>query len=788
MKLPKELQQKNRKKAAKRVTDRTDITNNNLSFKDLRYLLNKQSTKKTQINMAEHQKMMKNLLSIRPIIKKNIRDNIHELELLLSKYNLIHLLHYLCVKHCFTNPETYKESESVNLEFWIEYALSCATSIQSQSSFEDPWDKIFTKFEELIKSIIDLSTQFYMTEAADESYDPSLKTIRFQSIVNYMGVRGDSFENHHLDLIHQTFQPHDAFLKENFGFTAKEITEFIDNIRNEVLTNIKHDAYRMSFFMKFKDLVKKIKTSKGEKIEITENDFKEFDKNEEMIKLKKEYQEYMQTYEPFYFKLKPSEKLPRNLLELFSIKFGENTLFLQEEKFWPLNNSLIYSKPIIKYKDEFYGFGGTILFRNILEILESMIKEKNQNYYSKTFLKKKAKLLEEISLYYLSNIMPKASIYGELFYYIEQDGEKIKYETDGLIIFDENLLILEAKSHKLTLSAKRGSVLRIEKTVKNIIDDAYNQGIRCKRYIIDNIQAEFFDKDNKKILTLEAKNFRSIYIINTTYENLSHLSVKLHNLKNFNLIEGKEWPWTVFINDLRIISEIVECPSIFLLYLQRRIKMNDLELLTNSDELDFFMFFLKTGLYFEDFNISKNQKVSLFGMTDELDRYYLYIQGDVKEAEKPVFKIPNFYKKIVYVIEELGKKGFTQATISLLSIDAEDRKKFSALITRYKKLSFKTGKDYKFFFYYKKPSLGLLFITRTNLARKDWTSVQEYLELMIYKFKLRTTIMYKFLFDNESDVIPKINFKLYEEEWKFNPKLDMMARKYKLEGMRKIKR
>ncbi len=207
MKLPKELQQKNRKKAAKRVTDRTDITNNNLSFKDLRYLLNKQSTKKTQINMAEHQKMMKNLLSIRPIIKKNIRDNIHELELLLSKYNLIHLLHYLCVKHCFTNPETYKESESVNLEFWIEYALSCATSIQSQSSFEDPWDKIFTKFEELIKSIIDLSTQFYMTEAADESYDPSLKTIRFQSIVNYMGVRGDSFENHHLDLIHQTFQP-----------------------------------------------------------------------------------------------------------------------------------------------------------------------------------------------------------------------------------------------------------------------------------------------------------------------------------------------------------------------------------------------------------------------------------------------------------------------------------------------------------------------------------------------------------------------------------------------------
>jgi len=161
MKLPKDLQQKYRKKASKRVTGRTKSTNNNLTFDDLRYYLNEQSTKKTQVNLAEHQKMMKKIQSIRPIIKENIIDNIHELELLLSKYNPIHLLHYFCVKHCFTNPETYKESETMNLEFWVEYALRCATSIQYQSSFENPQGKIFTKFEELVKSIINLSTILY---------------------------------------------------------------------------------------------------------------------------------------------------------------------------------------------------------------------------------------------------------------------------------------------------------------------------------------------------------------------------------------------------------------------------------------------------------------------------------------------------------------------------------------------------------------------------------------------------------------------------------------------------
>ena len=40
---------------------------------------------------------------------------------------------------------------------------------------------------------------------------------------------------------------------------------------------------------------------------------------------------------------------------------------------------------------------------------------------------------------------------------------------------------------------------------------------------------------------------------------------------------------------------------------------------------------------------------------------------------------------------------------------------------------------------------------------------------------------------NDFDVIPKVDFELFEEEWKFNLKLDRMARKNKLEGMKKIK-
>ena len=499
MKLPKELQKKYKKKhSATRTTNLPKRLPEQGSFDELRHYLDLESSKDSKVNIVEHQKMMKRIQALRPAIKKNIIENIEELEVVFKNYNPIHLLHFLCIKYTFFNPETYRESESMALSFWVEYALSFATSIQLQLPLETPDTDTFNKFESLIKSITNLSTQYYMSESADgKPYSP-LKGIRFKSILDYIMIRGDSYESHHKELLLQTFQPHDNFLKENFGYTIKEILDFIDNIRDEVLDHIKHDANREEYYKKFEELIKKYKKSEGETL--TERDIAILDSSVEMMKLKEDFQEYMLSYEPFYYRIKPNIKIPRELLDIFSLEFGENREFLKGDKCWPLNNSLIYSKPIIKLNDEFYGFGINILYYNIIEIVELLILEKSKEYFEEKYLKKKSALLEKLSLKYLSKIMPQATIYSNLFYYLNKEGKRIEYETDGLILFDDNIIIVEAKSHKLTLSAKRGSLLRIENRTKKIIDDAYNQGIRCKKYIINNKQAKFYDKVNKKVL------------------------------------------------------------------------------------------------------------------------------------------------------------------------------------------------------------------------------------------------------------------------------------------------
>ncbi len=766
MKLPKDLQDKYKRKSEKKIlfdenSKPFTYKMKDYPFRDLKeFLVNQQRdlNKNEKIfTLEENQEFLKELQSKALIIKNIIQDHIKELAKIVKKYNPIHLLHFICTKYCFFNPETYKESESKSIDIWVEYALSFITSIQTNSSKKFPNEEIYFRFENLIKEIIELCRTYYMFHDITKSNNISQKSIRFSSIIRYLGWRGDSYEQHHLDLVSQTFKPHNTFLKANFGFTTEEIIDFINNISQEIKNNRGIHKIQNYFIPKFQEILEKYNFSK-EDIKTTKNDeyLREFNIFNE------EYWNYIKTLDPFYFKLKASKKLPKELLELFSIRFGENRSFQERDAYWPLNNSQIYLKPLIKDKEEYYGFGSTIIYRNIIGILESLIQEIDEDYYNNTFQKKKAKILEKLSLQYLYDIMPKAQIYGGLYYESEENSEKRWYENDGLIIFDNNLFIIEAKAQKLSLPARRGSIPRIKTTVKKIIDEAYNQGIRCKKYIIESKEAIFYNKKRNKVLSINSDNYRSIYIINTTFENLGYLSAQLHNLNTFNLLEGKEWPWTVFINDLRVISEIVESPSTFLLFLQRRIGMNDLELISTSDELDYFMFFLKYGMYFEDTQFSNKVKLSLIGLTDDLDRYYNYLQGYVKEAEKPIFNIHDYIKKFIKKLENSNNRGFTFASIFLLGLDSKDHQLILTLMKKHKDLSFKTGKDYKSFFCYKKSSIGLLFVIRTNKNIKDWNRFRKYLKIMTDKYKLKYGIIYKSIFDRKSDIIPDLDFEIIE--------------------------
>jgi len=417
--------------------------------------------------------------------------------------------------------------------------------------------------------------------------------------------------------------------------------------------------------------------------------------------------------------------LPTELLQQLSISIGENTIF-QEGKIdcFPVNNSKIYEKPLVKIDNEYYCFNSPNLFYNLHIIIESLILNLiPENKRSKQYANKKGDYLEDKSIELFQKLLPNSKVYKNLKY--NKDDE-----VDGIVIYQDRIFIIEAKSNKFSSGAKKGSIGSIRSDTKKIIEKAYQQAIRAKEYILSKDMVEF--KNNKKevILTIDSTRVSNIYMINTTLEALGNITSNLNSLDRFGFIKGKDWIWSVYLNDLRIISEIIDSPTEFILYLERRIRINDYPQIHTMEEIDIFGYFLYNGLYFDDIDFPKdNYMMQTVGFSQELDEYYLWKEGKLNtERKKPSFYNKCETKEIVKKIEAIGKEDSLILSKFLLSYDGQHQIEIKEQV-----INILQGRRRNFSMFIEDENIGFTFMHSKYTNKKD---MQFYCEIMAYERKI----------------------------------------------------
>jgi len=385
----------------------------------------------------------------------------------------------------------------------------------------------------------------------------------------------------------------------------------------------------------------------------------------------------------------------------------------------------------------------------------------------------------------LKNILPGAEVFGNLFYSITENGVKKRPETDGLILYDENLFIIEAKAGKFSKSAKRGSLEKMKQDVTKLIDSAYKQALRTKQYINDTPEPVFEYKDGSIAVILKDKEkYKNIYLFNITLQNLAQLSTRLNSLKSFNLIEGKEWPWSVFINDLRVISELIEFPSEFLHFLQRRIRVNDYQQFYTTDELDFLMFYFREGLYFEDGILQNLDRYIPSAYTEDLDKYYDYIAGRVSSGKKPRLRISEEYKNFINELESTGKAQFTKVTTTLLDCDGKTQKAILDNLNKVLNISKRENRDDDFTMYFN--GLGLMFLVNTNRKPDFCDNLDRHCRLKMYQTKFEEWILITVYVDRKGKRF--LDFKIYNKKWECDSEMEIQLDKFKALRMAEFKK
>jgi hypothetical protein len=268
-----------------------------------------------------------------------------------------------------------------------------------------------------------------------------------------------------------------------------------------------------------------------------------------------------------------------------------------------------------------------------------------------------------------------------LYYDCVDAGQVKRAEVDGLFLFDDTLLIVEAKASKFSDEARRGAIKSLKSDLDAIIDKAYQQGNRVLELVRSEKDVPFFDVAGKEVVRLRLSRFARAFLVSVSLEKLSSLSTSLFALRSLGLIQGREWPWSVALNDLRVIAEITDHPTTFLHYLTRRVACSGFEQLTASDELDMFAHYMQRGLFFENDEQFKNADLYMIAShTDDIDRYYEFQQGLRKEAPKPRIRMLPRFEQLISTLEAARPSNFVTACLALLDFDDSTRSKIAEQI------------------------------------------------------------------------------------------------------------
>lgn len=311
---------------------------------------------------------------------------------------------------------------------------------------------------------------------------------------------------------------------------------------------------------------------------------------------------------------------------------------------------------------------------NCLEVIKDRFEEiakSNQTFYSKRYQRFKAKWSEKESKRLLSEIFPESTIYETLDY---PDPDKINSsaELDMVVKWGPFIIIIEVKSKQFRYESKNGHVGRLRTDIKSNIEDAFNQSLRAIRYISNNSISKFIERETKRELIIEKDKINKIFPISITLENLGELVTELYKTQDLGLFKEKEYPYSVSLADLELITQMGLIPEVFLHYLEKRLYHINHSTNIKGDELDLIETYLDCRLNTKNIQTDGTDDFNMFsfsGYSDRFDKLDLFNRGLYPEKPEFNLNVPPIINSIIKQLKSNNNDSSRWIIFSLLDLD-----------------------------------------------------------------------------------------------------------------------
>ena len=352
--------------------------------------------------------------------------------------------------------------------------------------------------EVIFETLEGVSTSFSFTRFADINLNWSNEERAIRQIQEFIRgrthlVRNWGYYNQVISILREIFSPLDDLYIQDKGFSASNALDFFTLLVKTVEEKTNQRISKLSELYQIKDTSELIyeyhkwrglKKSKADefitKLEVNKRDIKEVFA---MVLSHADFclsENYTFSKQLISESLKLDDKTINNLFETFSYKFGD----LKEENpdFLFLANP-IWKKPLIRISEnEVFCPMPQVFFSFAHTTLDALLRSNDKN--NKTLSDQKSSYLESKIEEIVKTRFPEAITISGLKWHI---GD-VEYETDLICIIDSQIIIIEAKSGKISDTAMRGAPQRLKRDLDELLLEPSIQSLRLKNLLLDLIQ------------------------------------------------------------------------------------------------------------------------------------------------------------------------------------------------------------------------------------------------------------------------------------------------------------
>jgi preprotein translocase subunit SecA len=486
----------------------------------------------------------------------------------------------------------------------VDYVQSVIASVKpaiyAEEVGDDDWNKlkadVTTLFSRLRFEYQMCLTAHRKTQAPD--LDMELERFRVRAEMLWLNIRGKRYHVHERQALLEVLAPHSDVLVKLFSIDATTLADELDKVLAKLTRGL---ADAMQGLVAFRDdTLDRLEELGGDHPELNLDALRDKVFEDKDLAARRE-RVWGELFGMNLFDVAKNTALPQGLLDELSWSPGEDAEFFAPGDFcgWPLRIWPIMKRPFIRLDGRIFCFDIFSLFDNVYRVLRRVIVHREPSYGG-TWNDRQKTVSEELPFAYLGRLLPGARIYRPVYYrWAAGRGPAQWQEADGLLVFDDHLLVIEVKAGAFTYTSPANDLPAHLDSLRNLLQAPARQGSRFVDYLESAAEVPIADADHSEIGRLRRGDFRHITICAVSLDAFTTLAARAQRLAPLGIDVGHRAVWSLSIDDLRVYAELFDNPLIFLHFIEQRVRAGLSKYVDLNDEMD------HLGLYVAQNNYSQ---------------------------------------------------------------------------------------------------------------------------------------------------------------------------------------